>query len=416
MKKTFLILLLFGLWVMVIPIQAQYRTEALADPIHTLQVRVAGEWDALPVIALDSDEQIEISFDVFASEAESYTYKVTHCNADWKPSLLLQSEYMSGFQYLFLEDYAYSFNTKRDYVNYRLFFPNDDVQLKVSGNYLVQVFRSGEAEPLLNACFSVIESVVEIDLEVSSVTDKGANTFFQEVSFDLRYGNEVKSPMQELKVFVRQNNRYDNEAALVTPMNIQNKQLSYQHHPDLIFEAGNEYRMFEMISSKSLGYNVDMIDYRAPYYYAFLRPEPIRSDRFYSFYEDINGRIFIRSDEAEDADVEADYHFVHFFLPMDKPLNESIFILSEAFNNQLNERSLMSYDDQQRGYTKVVPMKEGYYNYQYVTAPLGSRKGSPALTEGNFYQTENEYAVWVYFRPQGDRYDRLIGIQSIHFK
>ncbi|MDR0865471.1 MAG: DUF5103 domain-containing protein [Candidatus Symbiothrix sp.] len=393
-----------------------FRTGALAEPIKTLRVSVVDNWKAAPVIDLHQNNRIEINFDALGAAPEYYTYRILHCNANWTLSQLVESEYLAGLQNNPVEDYANSFNTKMDYVNYRLLIPNDNVSLKISGNYVVQVISSETNEPVLNACFSVVEPQATVQMQVSAITDNGSNSRYQAVSFEVGYGNEIKNPAQDLKVYVLQNNRYDNEAVLVKPLNIQNRKAIYDHSPSLIFAAGNEYRSFEMTTTDYPGMNIENIEYHSPYYHSILRPAPLRSNRAYTFYEDIDGKVFIRHNDSEDSDIEADYQFAHFYLPCEKPFLEKVYILSEAFNNRLDTRSEMDYSSKDKGYVKAALLKEGYYNYMYVTRKNAS---SPALTgpiEGDFYQTENEYRVMVYARTMGMRYDKLIGVQTLQFK
>lgn len=398
-------------------IQAQkFRTSAFSDKVKTLRVFPANKWDGTPIIELGSSNRIEINFDVMDPAPGGYTYTLTHCNADWTPSQLIESEYMNGFQNRYLEDYATSFNTTMNYVNYRITFPNEDITIKVSGNYAVLVFPEYSDEPILCACFSVMEKKSDILMQVTSQTDKGMNSLYQQVNFTLTCENEVKTPMQDLKVYVRQNNRTDNEAALVKPLRILGNQLIYEHIPALIFDSGNEYRNFEMITYKYNGLNIEAMKFYSPYYHALVYPDRVRAGRSYSYYEDINGRVFIRTLSGDDPDNEADYYIVHFSLPCEKPYPENVYILSEAFNNILDERSKMDYNPQEGGYVKSVLLKEGYYNYLYVTRKDNRSPGSTASIEGNYYQTENEYRVLVYFRRAGDKYDRLIGTQTIQFK
>jgi hypothetical protein len=394
----------------------KFRTCAYSDKIKTLRVYPVDKWNAAPVIELNSGDRIEINFDMMDAAPYAYTYTLTHCNADWTPSQLIQSEYMSGFQNRYVDDYATSFNTTMDYVNYRISFPNEDITIKVSGNYVVQIFSENSDEPVLSACFSVVEKKADIFMQVTSQTDKGMNNFHQQVNFTVTYGNEVKTPMQDLKVYVFQNNRSDNVATLVKPLRILSNQLVYEHVRDLIFEAGNEYRNFEMTTHQHNGLNIEAIKFYSPYYHALLYPDKIRAGRSYSYYEDINGKVFIRTLSGTEADIEADYYIVHFFLPCKSPYSENVYILSEAFNNILDERSKMDYNPQEGGYVKSILLKEGYYNYLYVTRENNKLHGSTALVEGNYYQTENEYRVMVYFRHIGNRYDQLIGVQTIKFK
>ncbi|MDR3340367.1 MAG: DUF5103 domain-containing protein [Candidatus Symbiothrix sp.] len=391
-------------------------TEIFSDRVKTLRVSLVDAPLAAPVINLEGDQWVEVSFDVMGGAHESYTYTLTHCNADWTPSQLIQSEYMSGFQHNYIDDYAVSFNTTMDYVNYRMTFPNENLTMKVSGNYLVKVFPQNENKPILAAAFSVVEPGADITMQVTSQTDKGMNKSYQQVNFAITYGNEVKTPMQDLKVYVQQNNRSDNEAALIKPLVVQNRRLVYEHNPALIFDGGNEYHSFEMTTHRYNGLNIEAMEFHSPYYHAILRPDRIRNDRSYLYTEDINGRFFIRSLDAIDYDNEADYYIVHFYLPCEEPFAENVYILGELFNNVPDERSRMEYSQANNGYVKSVLLKEGYYNYLYVTRKDNISPASTTSIEGNFFQTENEYRVWVYFRPMGSRYDKLIGYQTVQYK
>jgi hypothetical protein len=413
MKKTFILCLLFPAVPLFLFAQP-FRTQPLSDRVNTLRVHSAA-WDTPPVITSNQEHSIEINFDILGASSEYLTYSLTHCNADWMPSDLLPSEYLVGLQNNYIEDYANSFNTRMDYVHYKLSIPNNKVRLKVSGNYVVHVWDN-EGNPLLNACFAVLEPQVSIGMQVSSLTDKGINSRFQAVSFEISCGNEVKSPAQDLKVYVQQNRRFDNEAVLVKPLSVQNRKVIYDHNPALVFDAGNEYRAFEMISVRYNGLGIETVEYHAPYYHTVLKPDAWRSNHFYSYSEDINGRVYIRNNETDNPDTEADYEFVHFYLPCEHPLNEPVYILSDAFHNLLDARSRMDYSTLDKGYIKVVLLKEGYYNYLYVTRKGDDSPANTALIEGNYYETENEYWILVYFRPPGGRYDRLAGIETLRYR
>jgi hypothetical protein len=415
MKKIITLILLFVCLLTTPTANGQtYRTKVFADRIKTLLVHNSHSWNQAPVMTLDSGETITISFDLLSPLREYYTYKVIHCDADWKISQLSDFEYVTGLQYNHMSDYANSFNANPDYVNYQLVFPNSSNELLVSGNYVIEVYdENGDA--VLHACFSAVEPLASVQASVSAVTDKGANTKYQAVKVEVAYGKEVRTPAQDLKVYVMQNNRYDNQAALVKPLSLQSGKAVYDHNPALIFNAGNEYRTFEMITTQYNGLGIETIEYHSPYHHVFLKPGTNRSNRAYSFDNDLNGRVYIRSLAYEDAELQSDYHIVHFYLPCDKPFADDVYIMSDAFNNIFDYRSRMDYIAEEGGYVKSVLLKEGYYNYLFVTRKDSQ---SPALTstiEGDHYQTENEYRVMVYFRPFGQRYDRLIGVGNAQF-
>jgi hypothetical protein len=406
-------LLAVNCWINAQPI---FRTETISSRIQTLRVLKTNSWEQAPVIDLQKGEQIEISFDVLGAAPEYYTYRIFHCNADWTPSQIIESEYLTGLQNNPINDYVNSFNTKMDYVNYKLLIPNENTTLKLSGNYIVQIISGENNNVVLNACFSVVESQASIQMQISSITDKGANNKYQAVSFEVNYGNDIRIPAQDLKIYVRQNNRLDNKVLLSKPLNIQNRKAIYDHTPALIFDAGNEYRSFEMTTVHYAGMHIEAVEYHSPYFHSILKPDYVRSARAYLFYDDLNGRIFIHNKDAENSDIEADYQFVHFYIPCEKPFSEKIYILSDAFHNILDARSQMEYSEKEKGYVKSVLLKEGYYNYLYVNKADDLSPASTSLVEGNYYQTENEYQVWVYARTTGMRYDKLIGFQTLQFK
>ncbi|MDR0427167.1 MAG: DUF5103 domain-containing protein [Dysgonamonadaceae bacterium] len=417
--RKFIISFIFDLVWFVSSVAGQtytFETKTFSGLVRTLKVHAAGNWELSPIINLHGNEQVEIGFDLLGASAEYLTYKIIHCNADWTLSQLSEVEFMSGLQNNPLTEYSSSFNTTMDYVHYKLQVPNEDVRLQVSGNYVIQVFSDSSDNPLLNACFSVVEPRAGIRMQVSPVTDSGSNSNYQAVSFEVTYGNEIKSPVQDLKVFVFQNNRRDNAATAVKPLSIRNGKAVYDHDSSLIFDAGNEYRSFEMVTHLHAGLNIAAVEYHSPYYHSLLTPDYVRSGQAYSFYEDINGRVFTRNQDAYDSDTEADYQFVHFFLPSDRPFVDEIYILSDAFHSLLDSRSRMKYSATDKAYVKTALLKEGYYNYLYVTKKEDAVRGNTTFIEGNYYQTENEYRVMVYARTPGMRYDRLIGVETLQSK
>ena len=234
------------------------------------------------------------------------------------------------------------------------------------------------------------------------------------MSFSIQYkGYPIRNPQNEVKVHVLQDNRTDNWVTNLHPSYIGPDQLRYEHNRALIFSAGNEYRRFEMVSTRYASQGVESIRYHAPYYHVTLRPDEPRLLN-YSYDQDQNGRFVIRYDEAVDNTTEADYFFVHFSLLWENPLTEGNFYLQGAFTyDNFNEESRLKYNAETHAYECTQLLKQGAYNYQYLYVAPGTTAGSTAQAEGNFYETENEYLILVYHRAFGERYDRLIGMQQV---
>ena len=396
--------------------QEIYRSKIMRNDIKSLEVKIEGEMISTPFIELNGGKRIEISFDALHHTSGRFTYSVIHCDADWKRSILIPLEYMKGFQNVMLNNFASSISTTTNYTNYKLFLPNEDTQFTVSGNYVVQVYDENNPDDIiLHACFSVVEPLIDINASINSNTDIDFNKEHQQLEFTIDKKNmNIAYPQTDLKIFVYQNNNINDIRTDIHPMTITNRQLQYKHNRALIFEAGNEYRRIEFLTHRYKGMGVEEIGYYDPYYHITLLQDRIRSNRAYFYDEDQNGRFFIRCSRCQEHDTEADYYVVHFSLPSQQLANGKVYILGDMFNNIIDVNSIMEYNTETGAYEKSVMLKTGNYNYQYAFVEDGGTKVSLRQMEGNYYETENEYTIVVFYRPIGvARYDRLIGVANI---
>lgn len=395
--------------------QTVYTTGVSSKQIKTLQVRVNGEPFSNPYITMGGPDRIEINFDALGADMGGYTYSVTHCDADWTQSALSPIEYMNGFQGTSIDDFANSMSTTVSYTNYRLLLPNDDVQFKVSGNYAVSIYGGNNpGQPVCTACFSIVEPQVGVAATVSGNTDIDTNQTHQQVSFVVNNKNfPITYPQSDLKIWVYQNNRRDNAVTGLQPMSILQNQIAYTNNPNLIFDAGNEYRRMEFLSTAYNGMHVESISFHNPYYHVELMTDHIRSHQTYQYDQDQDGRYFIRCSNCNDPDTEADYYIVHFTLAADEFTAGDVYLNGYLVNNLFDPASKMDYNPQSGNYEKSLLLKQGSYNYQYLYVPHGQTKGQTGPIAGNYYQTQNEYSIYVYYRPMSARYDRLIGVTTI---
>lgn len=386
--------------------------QGIFDPaFRTLQVHNSYAILSAPILIAGSDEQIQISFDELAEDRSYLRYSLIHCNADWQPSSLVESEYLDGFNVAEIEDFAFSKATAAHYVNYRITIPNAEMQPKVSGNYLLRVYREDDPETtLLQARFMISEQTASIDTEVSSRTDIDYNQSHQQLSLmiDTERAN-VRDPFNDMYVVISQNGREDNKAILQKPLRISGNRAYYEHLRPLIFPGGNEYRRMETVSIHYPGMHVAEIGYAEPYYHMEIETDYPRNESQYLYDETQHGRFLIREYNSTESDTEADYIVTHFRLEMPEIPNVDIFLDGDLTQRRLGPESLMIYDRAEGAYKSVQMLKQGAYNYQYIAVPRGSATGYTAPVEGDFYQTVNEYRILVYHRAPLSRYDRLIG-------
>ena len=100
-----------------------YKNGNLNIQIKTLLCHKKEDELSLPILNLNTDNQLLISFDDLDADIKDYYYSIIHCNWDWTESDLMQSEYVTGFTDEPITDYEFSFNTIQKYTHYTFNFP-----------------------------------------------------------------------------------------------------------------------------------------------------------------------------------------------------------------------------------------------------------------------------------------------------
>ncbi len=407
-----ILLMLLGLFALLTLKAADTCTGIFDEKIKSLQVRLDGDDFAAPIAIMGTDDRICIDFDCLSDDRDYFRYSLQHCNAQWQPSGLVDSEFLDGFNEGTIDNYDFSQATAVHYVHYRLMIPNEQVAPKLSGNYLLTIYREDDPEtPLLQCRFMVSEQTAPVAAFVTSRTDVDYNASSQqlEISVDTERA-QVEDIYNDLYVVVQQNGRYDNERAISRPLRSSGRTVFFEHSPKLIFEGSNEYRRFETVSEFYPGLGVESIDFQNPYRHFYLYVDSPRAGSQYLYDRTQHGRYFVRRQQASDSDVEADYGVVHFALNMPQLADGSmIFIDGDMVNRRFDPESEMRYNPVTQLYERNMLLKQGAYNYQYLIVPPGATRGYTDKIEGDFYQTDNEYLIKVYHRRRGERYDRLIG-------
>lgn len=391
--------------------------DTLDERVRSLLVRSIDDklTTGTPVIVLDAPGFIEISFDMLEDDRRYLRYEIIHCNADWQPSTLSSLEYLDGFNEGTVDNYEFSAATTVPYIHYTLILPNEQTRFKVSGNYMVRIYDEENIDDtLLRARFSVSEQTAPINAFVTSRTDVDFNREHQqlEISVDCERA-PVADLFSDALLTITQNGRTDAVRYLPHPLRISGRRMIFEHQPELIFDAGNEYRRFETVSNTLQGMGVDAIDYHAPYYNHYLLIDKPRSSAGYLYDETLSGGYVVREYNSDNSELEADYVIVHFALEMPEVSGVDVFIDSDAFNRTLGPESRMVYNRGTGRYEKAALLKQGAYSYQYLTLPSGKSSAETGTVEGNKYQTSNQYDINVYTRVPGERYDRLIGHATV---
>ena len=395
------------------------RHEINDENIRSLQVVANQKWMDLPIMVLN-DGKISIDFDDLTHTYRRLTYRLEHCEADWKPSVgLFESDVVDGFiAGNTIDDVKESTLTNTLYTHYHFDIPNDKCQPKLSGNYRLYVSDddSGSDHPLLTACFMLTESAessMGVRLNITTQTDQSINREQQQAEMLIDYGTYIVSnPQQQIKTVVLQNRNWLDARWNSKPQYVMSNGLRWSHNQDYIFWAGNEYRKFEILSTDVASMGVDKIGWDGKNFHAYLFPTTPFLNYLYD--EDADGAFLIRNSDNVEINTTSDYMLTHFQLNVSSPYPYRIFLNGDWTYDRLLPAYEMTYNSAGGYYEAVVPLKLGYYNYQFLATDEQGRLSSFRV-DNSHYQTENSYQALIYFRPQGGRTDKLVGYANVRF-
>ena len=394
--------------------EIKYRDHTYRENIKTVQLYRKGDQLSFPVLFLGSTEQLELHFDDLSANFETYTYSIVHCNANWEPSDLVITEYLSDFFNGFIEDYQYSINTLFPYIHYKIAIPNNQVKFKLSGNYLLKVYANNDEEDLLlTKQFYVVEKRVSIESDIRMATLARHRDYKQEVDFTINQGSyPIQDVYADLKVVISQNRRWDNAITDLKPLFIRSPELVYNYEDKNLFDGNNEYRFFETRNLRYQSLNIDGIQITGGKTHVYILPEEPRSFKRYVFWPDINGKRQINRENSPLSNREADYMITHFNLKKEKQVpGGDIYVFGELSDWEYKPEFKMEYVEVNSAYELTTTLKQGYYNYNYAYLPHGEEKGDLSIIEGTYSETNNDYYIFVYHRENGMIYDKLIGFE-----
>ena len=383
----------------------------LAPYIRTVQFYNSQKEQSLPVIALKSNETLNFSFDDLQGGSKNYWYAIEHCTADWKPSGLSTVDYVESFAEDRLVDYKYSSGTLQKYTHYSLRLPNEQIKMKASGNYLLRIYENGPVKKtVISQRFYVVENLVRVQQEVKPSARVAVRTAFQKVNFSILHNNlTIQNPNRDLKVIVMQNGNPETATANSKPSFIKPGVLVYNDLETNDFKGGNEFRKFD---TRSLRYPAAQVQeiFKDSTFNALLIPDQSRNLQKYSSQPDENGSFFIRNQDGRDDKTESDYVNVWFNLAAPSIAeNAAVYVIGRFNNFELSQESQLKYDPIKRSYKGHIYLKQGLYDYKYAVKNLVTGHVDDTSLEGSYFETNNAYQVFVYFRKPGSRWDELIG-------
>ena len=364
--------------------------------------------NVIPIFKLGEGFQFQFD-DLFGNEA-NYYYEIIHCDYNWNHSSIPKPEYLKGFDGQRIQEYENSFNTLQIYSHYKLPIPNQFTQLRISGNYVLKILDENK-DIVLSRKFIIYEDLVTVPIQIKRARTANYLDYKHNIEFSLRsLAINFQNPLKNVKVVLLQNGQFNTAIKNIAPQYTIGNELIYRYDTQTQFWAGNEFLYFDNNDIRAASNNVSRIDSSKGIYNSNLYTNNARANQPYSIMPDVNGNFVIRNIRAEKNEIEADYAWVYFSLSAPAFMaNKDIYITGMFNNYSLSPEYKMDFNVKQNSYEKAVLIKQGFTNYQYQVADAKGTIDAENAIDGNFWQTENDYSILVYYRENTDRYDRVIG-------
>ncbi len=372
------------------------------DYIQSIIFTKGGNPDSAAIIRLNSRDKLVLAFDELSSTGSQFSAELVHYDPDWRPTNLLPSLYLKRQFSDRFGGGTLSRANNPSYFHYSYTFPNDNLDVNLSGNYMLIIKDASSGRFLFSLPFLVVEAIGSIRSRVEEVPGFGDRFRpYHQVFIQYDYPDSLtRLPEVDLTARIVPNQFWGRTKRANVIDQSQRGQIRFHHDRDNLFIANYEVR--------NLGLN-------------------LRSGNFFEYIpEDNPPRIVLRPDVA-DLDVptsvgrtmkfgrpandrDARYALVYFTLELPERLEDRdpIYVVG-AFNNwQPNSISRMVYDSTRAWYTGRAYVKEGSWQYKYIK--VRQNRIDDISLDNVFSPTSQDYLSLVYYRDFQLNYHRLVGV------
>lgn len=390
------------------------QTVVYNPAIKSVKLFRAGDQTSFPLLTLNGSDVLQLEFDELGTSVKNYYCGFQLCNADWSPAGLNSFDYTKGFQSTRITTYRNSSLATFRYVHYQATIPDRNSAPSRSGNYLLKVYLNNDTTQLaFTKRFVVVNTMSQLTAQVTQPFNATLFRTGQRLQIGVQVDRRINvlGP-SDIKVAVLQNQSWQTALFLNQPTIYRGNYYEYSDEAITGFAGLKEFRWLDLRSLRLKSDRMLNLNNYRDTVSVDMKPETSRNGQSYVYFRDLNGGFTIETYESVNPFWQTDYALVRFkyFPPGNKAMGGSdLYIFGEMTNYGADTTGLMHFNEESGAYEKTLLLKQGYYNYLYGTR---SSRGGPldfSQTEGNFWSTENNYTVLVYYRPFGGRADECIG-------
>jgi len=415
-QKIFVVFFLF-----LCPIWILAQDETRMSNIKGIVLSKAGSPTSYPIVNLGNAGGLALEFDDLDANIKNYSYTYQLCNADWTPAQLSYFDFIQGFTSNRIMTYKMSSIAATKYTHYALRFPEANFMPTKSGNYILKVFLDGDTSQLaFSRRILIVDSKADVNLALQQPYDVQKMRTHQKIQFSVNTSAlQIVNPEQQIKVTMLKNYRWDVPITGAQPSFIRGNTYEYNGEQNFTVPAGKEYRWLDLTSFRFVSDRIQNIDQNVTPFQVYAMTDRERLNTEYLPYQDYNGAFFIKASEQITPSFQGDYGMVHFVYQNNDQKafpDQNVYIVGQFNNYVCDANSQLRYNSDSNCYETSILLKQGYYNYIYVTKPINNPNApsNTSVTEGDYWETENDYTVLVYYRSLNNRYDELVGVKTIN--
>ena len=285
-----------------------------------------------------------------------------------------------------------------------------------SGNYVLVMYRGRDInQTVLTKRFLVFQKTLGVAGRGVPPSQNENRREVQQINVSVNYkGRELFDPLNNVRVVIRQNQQWDNKRVLKQPTMLREDTRMMEYNlfdGSNVFWGGNEFRFIDLRFVRARGMNVRSIQMESDVVYAEAVVDKARRNTTYNEYLDVNGQFAIMNVERRNYDLESEYMVTTFNLSAEG-VTDTPYIVGAFTQWGKDPAAKMELNKRTNTYQATILMKQGWYDYMY-----GYKSGEGfdiRSLEGSFFETENEYEIFVYYRDMGSRYDELIGYFNLN--
>ena len=367
--------------------------------------------ETLPVLSFSQTDYLQLEFDLLEGSPRELYYSIFHFDQNWNPDELRPEEFLKGFQEEQIMQFASSRKTRIPYIHYQLTLQSELFNL--SGNYLICISDRFK-NVLFTRRFYLSDNKILVSVKFKDPADASKYRSHQALELAINTNTlNIQNNSKELAVYIFQNGDPNTKVFRNIPNSNIGNLFYFNKTDDILYKGIKEFRHKDIRTLRSTTQDILYWDEKSDYYHCWLLPDDSRLYKSYLTDSDINGRFISLNREEANAALESEYILAHFVLNKKEPLEEAVYIYGGITDWQLKPDFLMDYDPTRKAYFASVLVKMGYYNFMYAIKDQNQIPDTSPL-EGDWYETENDYNVLIYFRPFGSRYDQLLFVGTFN--